>query len=141
MNTSITETSRCDLSPELAAWEASLASFAPHVAPERLYAAKTAIILHACQKAEDLVPPLSGEKLIETIVTTDRQQITLSLREYVQSERRIASLFGIIVGLLLGLVIGVGSGFLLAMRPAAPFTTPFTPPAYRIGLDRELQIP
>ena len=103
---------RCDLPPELSAFEASLASLEPVVRSAGRETAKAAALLRLCEAP----PSLSGEKLIETIVKTGDREITLSLREYVKSARLVAGLYGAAVGVLIGLLLGVGL-MLLIVKP------------------------
>jgi len=105
-----------ELSPELSALEASLASLVPQTLPGSADRAKTVALLRLLERQEES-PPLSGAKLIETIVKRGDQEITLSLREYVKSAKFSAALFGIAVGvaggLFLGLVLGAAAMTLL----------------------------
>ena len=101
------------LPPELSALEASLASLEPQV-PE---GSNESVKLNALMWLFETTPPLSGERLIETIVKTGDQEITLSLREYIKSARLVAGLYGIAVGALIGLLLGVGL-MLLVVKPA-----------------------
>ena len=97
-----------ELPPELSALEASLASLEPQVSPGSHEAVKW--------NALTRLPP-SGERLIETIVKTGEPEITLSLREYVKSERLVAGLYGTAIGVFVGLLLGVGL-MLLVVKPA-----------------------
>jgi hypothetical protein len=110
LNTQYHETS---LPPELSALEASLSSLEPQTQPGRCEAVKATALLRLFETA----PPPTGEKLIETIVKTGAQEITLSLREYVKSARLVAGLYGSAVGVLVGLLLGVGL-MLLVVKPA-----------------------
>jgi hypothetical protein len=101
------------LPPELSALEASLASLEPQVPTSGSEAVK----LHALMRLFETTPPLTGEKLIDTIVKTGDQEITLSLREYVKSARLVAGLYGSAIGLLVGLLLGVGL-MALIIKPA-----------------------
>ncbi|GHT40928.1 hypothetical protein FACS189443_1970 [Planctomycetales bacterium] len=102
-----------NLPPELSALEAALGTLEPAVKSGSKEAAKSTVLL----RLFDSPPPLSGEKLIETIVRSGDQEITLSLKEYVKSARFTAGLYGaglgIAAGLLLGLFLGVGMTLLL----------------------------
>lgn len=102
------ETKIFELSPQLSALEASLASLEPKTEPGRQETAKAAVLLRLLESP----PPLSGEKLIETIVRSDDREITLSLKEYVKSAKWSAgmygTMFGLFCGLLLGLLVGIG---------------------------------
>ena len=97
------------LSPELSALEASLATLEPQTLPGRCEAVKSDVLM----RLFEIGPPLSGEKLIETIVKTGDQEITLSLREYVKSARLVAGLYGVAVGAFVGLLLGVGIALLI----------------------------
>ena len=92
------------LPPELSALEASLASLEPLTPSGSRENVKSAALL----RLFETTPPLTGEKLIETIVNTGDQEITVSLREYVKSARLIAGLYGSAIGVLVGLLLGVG---------------------------------
>lgn len=113
------ETKTFELSPQLSALEASLASLEPAVQPGSREAAKSAVLLRLLESP----PPLSGEKLIETIVRSDDREITLSLKEYVKSAEWSAgiygTLFGLFGGLLLGLCLGIALTNLLT-KAASP---------------------
>lgn len=102
------ETQTTELSPQHSALEAMLAGLEPSTTPGSRETAKSAALL----KLLESPPQLSGEKLIETIVRSDDQEITLSLKEYVKSTRFSAALyaavFGVVGGLLLGLLVGIG---------------------------------
>ena len=100
------------IEPELSALEASLATLEPQVSPGGCEAVK----LKALIKLFETTPPLTGEKLIDTIVKTGDQEITLSLREYVKSARLVAGLYGSAIGVLLGLLLGIGLMLLIDMR-------------------------
>ena len=105
--------SETTLPPELSALEASLASLDPQTPQGRCEAVKTSVLMRLFQSP----PPLSGEKLIETIVKTGDREITLSLREYVKSARLVAGLYGAAVGVLVGLLLGVGLMLLIVNQP------------------------
>lgn len=110
------ETQTFELSPQLSALEASLAGLEPQAKPGSRETAKSAVLLQLLESP----PPLSGEKLIETIVKSDDQEITLSLKEYVKATRFsagfYAATFGVIGGLLFGLFIGIGLAMFM-IRP------------------------
>ena len=101
------------LPPELSALEASLASLEPQMLPGSTDAVK----LNALMRLFETPPPLTGEQLIETIVKTGDQEITLSLREYVKSARLVAGLYGTAIGVFVGLLLGIGL-ILLIVKPA-----------------------
>ncbi len=134
------EKARFDLPPELSALEASLGALAPRENADSRERTKSAVLLASCRLAEELTPPLSREKLIETIVSSGQQEITLSLREYLKSERLTASLYGALGGLLLGLLLGAGGGLLLS-RLAAPPIPPVREVHYVRGIDFSHSIP
>jgi len=100
------------LPPELSALEASLASLEPLVPSGSRENVKSAALVRLFETA----PPLTGEKLIETIVKTGDQEITVSLREYVKSARLIAGLYGSAIGVLVGLLLGVGLTLLIMVN-------------------------
>ena len=107
MNQTI-ETLRTELPPELSALEASLASLEPQTLPGSRETVKANALTRL---------PLSGERLLETIVKTGEPEITLSLREYVKSQRLVAGLYGTAIGVLVGLLIGIGL-MQLIVKPA-----------------------
>ena len=100
------------LPPDLSALEASLGMLEPQTLPGRREAVKANALL----RLFDTAPPLSGEKLIETIVKTGDQEITVSLREYVKSARLVAGLYGSAIGVLVGLLLGVGLTLLIMVN-------------------------
>ena len=101
------------LPPELSALEASLATLEPRTLPGSCEAVKS----DALMRMFEIGPPLTGEKLIETIVKTGDQEITLSLREYVKSARLVAGLYGAAIGIVAGALLGVGLMLLIAKQP------------------------
>ena len=113
------------LSPELSAVEASLATLEP--VSGRREAVKSDVLM----RLFEIGPPLSGEKLIETIVKTGDQEITLSLREYVKSARLVAGLYGAAIGAFVGLLLGVGIALLIVnvidRQPTLPVREVFVP--------------
>ena len=92
------------LPPELSALEASLATLEPQTQP----GCRETLKANALMRLFEIGPPLSGEKLIETIVKSGDQEITLSLREYVKSAQIVAGLYGVAIGAVAGLLLGVG---------------------------------
>ena len=104
------------LPPELSAMEASLATLEPRTLSGSCEAVKANVLL----RMFDTAPPLTGEKLIETIVKTGDQEITLSLREYVKSARLVAGLYGAAIGIVAGVLLGVGLMLLIAKQPVQP---------------------
>ena len=115
------------LPPELSALEASLATLEPQTLPGRCEAVKSDVLM----RLFEIGPPLSGEKLIETIVKTGDQEITLSLREYVKSARLVAGLYGVAIGAFVGLLLGVGIALLIVnvvvRQPTLPVREVFVP--------------
>ena len=101
------------LPPDLSALEASLAALEPLTLPGHREAVKA----NALMRLAESTPPLTGEKLIETIVKTGDQEITLSLREHVKSARLVAGLYGAAAGVIIGLLLGVGL-MMLIVKPA-----------------------
>ncbi len=105
------------LPPHLSSLEAALSSLEPQTSPGSKESAKAAVLLRLLDK-----PTLSGEKLIETLVRSDDQEITLSLKEYVKSVRFSAGFYGVIFGVLggslLGLFVGVAASIFLYKTPA-----------------------
>ena len=104
------------LPPELSALEASLATLEP------LSGRSESVKANALMRLVESTPPLTGEKLIETIVKTGDQEITLSLREYVKSARLVAGLYGTAVGILIGLLLGIGLMLLIDMKAESAAT-------------------
>jgi len=111
------------LPPELSALEASLATLEPWALPGSREMVKS----EALMRMFELGPPLTGEKLIETIVKTGDQEITLSLREYVKSARLVAGLYGAAIGAVAGLLLGVGLMLLIVNQPVQPVGTTAKP--------------
>jgi hypothetical protein len=109
------------LPPELSALEASLSSLEPQTLSGSRESVKSSVLL----RMFDATPPLTGAKLIETIVNTGDQAITLSLREYVKSARLIAGLYGSAIGVLVGLLLGVGLMLLIAKQPERQVIVPY----------------
>jgi len=101
------------LPPDLSALEASLATLEPRTPP----GCREAVKANALMRLAESAPPLTGEKLIETIVKTGDQEISLSLREYVKSARLVYGLYGTALGLFVGLLLGIGL-MLLVVKPA-----------------------
>ncbi len=103
------------LPPELSALEASLSALEPTA--DRRESTKSAALQRLCETG----PPLSGEKLIETIVKSGDREITLSLREYVKSATFAAgfqgAVFGIVVGILIGLALGGVLTLMITKQP------------------------
>jgi hypothetical protein len=109
------------LPPEHYALEASLSTLEPQTLSGSRESVKSNVLL----RMFDATPPLTGEKLIETIVKTGDQEITLSLREYVKSARLIAGLYGSAIGVLVGLLLGVGLMLLIAKQPTREIVVPY----------------
>ena len=85
----------------------------------------------------DTAPPLTGEKLIEAIVKTGDQEITLSLREHVRYAQRIAGLYGAVIGIVAGLLLGVGLMLLVAKQPVQPVREVHFVPYFMDGVMKE----
>lgn len=117
-----------DLPLELSALEAALADLAPAAAAEPgvLEEAKSTVLLRLIRYKEEFVTPLSGEKLIETIVKSGDREITLSLREYVRAAKMTAGMYGAIfgafAGVLLGIIIGISGMIMLQNSIRTPET-------------------
>jgi len=111
------------LPPELSALEASLATLEPRALPGSREVVKSEVLM----RMFELGPPLTGEKLIETIVKTGDQEITLSLREYVKSARLVAGLYGAAIGAVAGLLLGVGLMLLIVNQPVQPVREVYVP--------------
>lgn len=85
-----------ELPPELSALEASFAAVEPAKNRACLERTKAAALLDICRQ----YPP--QENLVETILNAGEERITVSLRQYLRTERLCAGLVGVVVGLLLG---------------------------------------
>ena len=96
-----------EITPELSAVEASLATIRPRELPGLKERVKSNVLLEAARLAETEIVPLSREKLIETIVKSGEPEITLSLQEYVKTVRTSYVAQGILIGLVLGFFVGV----------------------------------
>jgi hypothetical protein len=107
-----TQLNHTNLPPDLSAQEASLATLEPLTLTGRREAVKSDVLM----RLFEIGPPLTGEKLIETIVKTGDQEITLSLREYVKSARLVAGLYGAALGIVAGVLLGVGL-MLIVVKP------------------------
>ena len=100
-----------ELSPELSAWEASLAAAKPTASPAVQEKTKALALLETCQS-------FSPDKinLIELVLSTDEQRMTRSLKQYVKKERFRSLTIGIVVGLFVGVLFNLfGMAFLLLL--------------------------
>jgi hypothetical protein len=90
------------LPPELFGIEAVLATATPQMdiaARERM---KAAALLETCRLTQPELP-----NLVETIVDSGEQGITVSLRRYVKMERLQAMTLGIVFGLVVGAIVNL----------------------------------
>jgi hypothetical protein len=91
-----------DIPPELTAIEAALATATPQMDSAVRERMKAAALLETCRLTQ---PELSN--LVETIVNTGEQGITVSLRRYVRMERVQAMTLGIVFGLVVGALVNL----------------------------------
>jgi hypothetical protein len=91
-----------DLSPELYALEASLATATPQMDVAVRERMKAAALLETCRLTQPELP-----NLVETIVDAGEQGITVSLRRYVKMERSQAMVIGIVFGLIVGTIVNL----------------------------------
>jgi len=126
-----TQTHPLTLPPELSALEASLATLEPRTQTGRREAVKSDVLM----RMFELGPPLTGEKLIETIVKTGDQEITLSLREYVKSAQFVAGLYGTAIGIVAGVLFGIGLMLLIGNQPVQPVREVYHVP-YFVDMNR-----
>jgi hypothetical protein len=94
-----TTTSHTDLSPELIAIEAVLATATPQMDTAARERMKALSLLEICRRTQPELP-----NLVETIVDAGEQGITVSLRRYVKMERFQAMVLGITFGLIVGAI-------------------------------------
>lgn len=105
-----TELTPTELTPELAAFEASLAAAKPQTDSAVLEKTKALGLMEICRQAAPQA------NLIETILDAGEQRITLSLRQYVRAERFRAGLVGVVLGLIFGAILNVfGMAFLFML--------------------------
>jgi ElaB/YqjD/DUF883 family membrane-anchored ribosome-binding protein len=102
-------TLQTDLSPELSAVEAVLATATPQMDVAVRERMKAVALLETCRLTQPELP-----NLVETIVDAGEQGITVSLRRYVKMERFQAMVIGIVFGLIVGAIVNlVGLAMLL----------------------------
>jgi hypothetical protein len=99
-----------ELSPELAGFEAALATATPQMEDAVRDRIKAAALLETCRQTQPELP-----NLIETIVEAGEPGITVSLRRYVKMERFQAMVFGIVFGLIIGAIVNL-VGWAVLMR-------------------------
>jgi len=95
-------TLQTDLSPELFAIEAALATATPQMDAAVRERMKAAALFETCRLTLPELP-----NLVETIVDSGEQGITLSLRRYVKMERFQAMTLGILFGLVIGVIVNL----------------------------------
>ncbi|MGL6195286.1 MAG: hypothetical protein ACRC2T_10750 [Thermoguttaceae bacterium] len=99
-----------DISPELSSLEARLSQIQPTIEREAFQPFAYILLLEQCRLAEsdksDKKTPISEEKLVETIVTAGKNEVTLSLSQYVQSIRISSMLIGLMIGAGVGVLVG-----------------------------------
>jgi hypothetical protein len=91
-----------DLSPELYAIEATLATATPQMDAILRERMKATALLETCRLTQPELP-----NLVETIVDSGEQGITVSLRRYVKMERFQAMVLGIVFGLVVGAIVNL----------------------------------
>ena len=87
------------LPPEHYAIEATLATAAPQMDTALRERMKATALLEICRLTQPELP-----NLVETIVDSGEQGITVSLRRYVKMERFQAMMLGIVFGLVVGAI-------------------------------------
>jgi hypothetical protein len=93
----------------LAALEASLAAAKPMSDPSRKEQTKAHALLAICRQVAPESP-----NLIETILQTGDQRITVSLRQYIRMERIWSGAVGMVIGLVLAAALNaIGMLFFL----------------------------
>lgn len=99
-----------ELSPQLAAFEATLASAKPLPDESLKERAKAHALLEICRQAAPQV------NLVETILDAGEERITSSLRQYVRAERFRSGLLGLVLGLIFGAILNIfGMAFLFML--------------------------
>lgn len=117
-----------DMTPEHSAMEAMLGSFRPVSSSDEREKMKATILCECCRLAEQQKVP-SREKLVETIVQVGKNEITLSLTQYVRSIQRSAILFGGLIGLICGVIITIITLFCFVhFLPTSPQPTAISSP-------------
>ena len=91
-----------DLSPELTGIEAALATATPQMDAAARERMKAVALLETCRLTQPELP-----NLVEAIVDSGEQGITVSLRRYVKMERFQAMVFGIVFGLVIGAIVNL----------------------------------
>ena len=95
-------TLQLDLSPELSAVEATLATATPQMDDAVRERMKAVALLETCRLTQPDLP-----NIVETIVDAGEQGITVSLRRYVKMERFQAMVLGIVFGLIVGAIVNL----------------------------------
>lgn len=91
-----------DLFAERTEFEAALAAMRPNVRPDSLLNTQKEGLLLLCRSKKTPAKAEFDLHLAQTIVQTGREEITLSLRQYIRSVRNSAFLFGLLLGVLIG---------------------------------------
>lgn len=117
-----------DMTPEHSAMEAMLGSFRLVSLSDEREKMKATILCECCRLAEQQKIP-SREKLVETIVQVGKNEITLSLTQYVRSIQRGAILFGGLIGLICGVILTIVTLFCFVhFFPTSPQSTSISSP-------------
>ncbi len=97
-----TATLTTDLSPELSAVEATLASAIPRSETAVFDRLKARTLLESCRLTQPDAPNIA-----EAIVDAGEREITVSLRRYVKMERFQAMVLGVVFGLIVGAIVNL----------------------------------
>ncbi len=93
------------LSPDLSALEARIGQFQPRIEKERLEKIKSTILMEQCRRLEKiLTPETKRERLVETFERAEKEEVSLSLNQFLKSVRTTSTLTGGAVGFLLGVL-------------------------------------
>ncbi|MGL6227460.1 MAG: hypothetical protein ACRC10_12645 [Thermoguttaceae bacterium] len=118
-----------ETTPELTSFEARLAQFEPVLEPSSAQSLLCTLLFEQCQLAETTrKEPITGDKLVETIVTAGKSEVTMSLTQYTRSIRLSSALLGIGVGMVLGVSLGClfcYTAFKVLTPPPVPTYAPF----------------
>lgn len=116
-----------EMPPELSAFEAALGEFRPTIDSDRMDRIKMELLLAECRQIEKtLSPEARRERLVETIHLAEKEEISLSLNQYVRQVRMASSLTGGVTGFLLGILLTF-IGILLSVHVITQ-TQPTPPP-------------
>ena len=113
-----------DMPPQLSAFEAMLGTFRPTGDADAAAKVRQAILLEQCRGIEkSLSPELRRERLLETIQAAEKEEISLSLKQYAKQLRLSSALTGGFVGLILGAVLTM-----LGLIAASHYLSASSPP-------------